>query len=291
MKSLKPTWEVDGLFELSDSDNHVGSLYTVEDMMTILSIPTENHESFYKEVKRRKLLSDTGRVIEPKLFKKGSYKNKRIERWKILMDSLSSEKPKNKQSLSELELKAVIEKIYGASISIETQSNIGNNVLDIKANYKGTEYYIEFLGPYHFKDDVNIFKDKERKFNLEEKLGVKIIEWPYWIQLCERNVKIAFGENLEGRGAIWGSEILFGESSDAVKQKIISLSENFHAIRKDGIGYFYEEWRDNDGNMIKPAHPIIDKIKGGEETIDILLPMNVNDEGVNFWLPKDLWSL
>ena len=48
---------------------------------------------------------------------------------------------------------------------------------------------------------------------------------------------------------------------------------------------------DNDGNMIKPAHPIIDKIKGGEETIDILLPMNVNDEGVNFWLPKDLWSL
>ena len=43
--------------------------------------------------------------------------------------------------------------------------------------------------------------------------------------------------------------------------------------------------------MIKPAHPIIDKIKGGEETIDILLPMNVNDEGVNFWLPKDLWSL
>ena len=120
--------------------------------------------------------------------------------------------------------------------------------------------------------------------------GIKIIEWPYWIQLCARNVRIAFGENLEGKGAIWGSEILWGNVSEKVKQRIFDLSKSFNAIHEDGIGYFYELWEDRN-HVIKPAHPLINMIKKGEKTIELLLPANIDAEEKKFWLPKELWKL
>ena len=285
MRYIKPTWEVEGLFDLSDSDNHAGSLYTVEDMMKILSIPNERKSFFVEMINTGGYFGRDGRIKEPDIQRDG--------KWKCLMNHCSLEKPKRYQSLSELELVEIINSTIGKDndLSIDTQFRVGRYCVDIKVNLKNKDYYIEFLGPQHFNSDDKVERDRARRNYLENILGTQIVEWPYWIQLCEQNVRIAFGENLKGRGAIWGSEVFFGDSSNAVKQRIISLSKSFRAIREDGIGYFYEEWKDKDGNSIKPSHPIVEKIKNGEESIEILLPANVESEGKMFWLPKELWDL
>ena len=282
MKKKIPSWEPDGFFDLSDSDNHAGSLYTIEDMMEILSIPHDNKDLFINLLRKGDFLDNDERIKEPYL-----HKNKQ---WKCFMFCCSSELPKQYQTLSEFELIALIKKVYGSDVVIETQEHIGKYYIDIKATIKNKVHYIEFLGPlYHFDDDDMIVKDKNRKAYLEKALDTKIIEWPYWIQFCERNVRIAFGENLQGRGAIWGSEVFFGSSSEKVKNKIINLSKKFNAIHNDGIGYFYELWEEN-GRIIKPAHPIIEMIKRGKESIDLLLPANLDVEEKKFWLPKELWG-
>lgn len=282
MKKLTPTWEAEGYFDLSDSNNHVGSLYTIEDMMTILSIPNEHRDLFIEMIRKGNCLGKEERIKEPDIQRDG--------KWKCLKYYCSEEHPKRFQSLSELELIAITNKTFGNAINVETQVKVGRFYVDIKVNLNQKDYYIEFLGPQHFYSDDVVKRDCDRKNNIENRLGLNVIEWLFWIQLCEKNVRIAFEEELEGTGAIWGSEIFFGESSEAVKKKIISLSKNFHAIREDGIGYFYEEWKNDDGNLIKPAHPIIERIKEGKIGVDILLPMNIGDEGKNFWLPKELWK-
>lgn len=288
---MTPTWEPDGFFELSDSDNHVGSLYSIEDMMTILSIPSTNKELFTKQLKRRKLLDDANRIKEPQLFKKGKIKGENKKRWIILMESLSTEKPLKSQTLSELELIALIKKAYGTDVVVDAQKQIGNYFIDIKATINNKNYYIDFLGPrHHFENDEDIDNDFKRKSELEQQLNTRIIEWPYWIQFCERNVRIAFGENLKGKGAIWGSEIFWGGLSEKIKNRILELSKSFNAIHGDGIGYFYELWEEN-GCIIKPAHPIIDMIKSGKKSIDLLLPANLDVKEKKYWLPKELWGL
>lgn len=288
LKTIKPSWQATGYFNLLNTDNHVGSLYSIDDMMTILSIPSENKKIFCDLLQRGNHLREGEWIDEPELNSSNI--------WKCLMNYCSQTPPKKFQSLSELELKAVIEKVYGQNVTVDTQIDVKTQgmkrkrYIDLKATINNETFYIEFLGPQHFSDE-SIEKDIKRKQELEREAGYTIIEWPYWIQICERNVRIAFGDNLKGRGAIWGSFCFWKGVSDKVKQRICDLSSKFNAIHKDGIGYFYEIWEDKNGEIIKPAHPIIQLIKENKYDLNILLPANVEAEGKLFWLPKDLWYM
>ncbi len=254
--------------------------------MTILSIPYERKEEFVKILRRHRCIDLEERIKEPNLNNMISSPQRKL--WKTILAKMCLPIPPKDQSLSELELISII-KQFSKNVVIEEQYPVGNRRIDIKITYNGNKIYIDFLGPYHFEDS-KIDEDQIRKAEIEEKIKSPLIEWPYWIQLCERNVRIAFGENLQGRGAIWGSEVFFGSSTEKVKNKIIDLSKKFNAIHNDGIGYFYELWEEN-GHVIKPAHPIIEMIKEGKHTIDKLLPANLDVEEKKFWLPKELWKL
>ncbi len=282
MTQLKVDWQPEGVFALNDSDNHVGSLLSIEDLMEILSVKDNCKEDFIKKL-RRSHKKWSGDYIKEPLLQEGK------ELWKQLKNEFSDVPVKQNQSLSELELISVIKRTFGESnVKIEEQFKEGKYSIDICAAYKGKDVFIDFLGPRHFEDE-KLEKDNMRKQILKDIYGKSIIEWPYWIQMCERNVRIAFGEHIEGKGAIWGSKNVWGGVSENISKRIISLSKAFNSIHEDGIGYFYEEWKDREENLIKPAHPIIKKIMNDEYQIDVLIPQGVCGEDRKFWLPKELW--
>jgi very-short-patch-repair endonuclease len=256
-----------GIFDLSNSDYCVGSYLLKSDVKEILNVSDED----LKNVKFTNL--NGNEVCDEKKIQKLWYKGK-----------IPNSIPVEKSSLDELLLIAIIKKTY-PNIIIERQSKVLRYSMDLKITLEKKEVYIEFDGPYHFVhsqygEPKNPFVKKQI---VQDKTGIEVVNWPYWIQRCNSNVRTIFEKDIKGYGALWSTEIHFGTFFFSDSAQIIEIiSKRFNAV-DDGYGYFYGP---NTRNRNNPEHPIIEKIKNGEKNIEVILPKGYKE--IDYWIPKKL---
>ena len=257
-----------GVFDLNNSDYCVGSYILKSDIKEILNVNDIdlNNINF--------LNIDGNEVCDERIIQKLWYAGK-----------ITNAIPVNKSSLDELILIAIIKKTY-PNIIIERQFKILRYSMDLKLTLDNRQLFIEFDGPYHFKpshygEPKNPFI---KKHIIQDKTGLEVVNWPYWIQRCSSNVKAIFENDIKGYGAIWSTEVLFGMFSFENSAEIIDeLTKRFNAVDNNGYGYFYGS---NTRNRNNPKHPIIDKIKKGKNNINIILPKGYKE--INYWIPEEL---
>jgi hypothetical protein len=254
-----------GIFDINDSDHCVGSYLKKSDIKEILEITDNDLRNVkFKYVDGYEVCHE--RIIR-KLWKKGQIPNA----IKV-----------NRSSFDEVLLLQIIKKTYPNIVPPIRQFKVLNYFMDLKLTLDKKSVFIEYEGPDHFiNPQKDLFIKKEK---VEEKEGMEVINWPYWIQICSSNVKAIFEKDIKGLGALWSTVSHFGmfyyENSADIIEK---LSKRFNAVDDNGYGYFYEA---NTRNRNKPEHPIINKIKNGEKDINLILPKGYKD--ANYWLPNEL---
>lgn len=260
-----------GIFDLNDSDKCVGSYLTKADIKEILHVTDDDISSVTFK------LIDGIEVVDERKIQKLWYDNK-----------ITNAIAVNKSSLDELLLIAIIKRTY-PDVTIERQLRIHPFSMDLKLTFANkTSVYIEFDGPYHFAESVRYGRPKHhplrKKKIIEDKTGIEVINWPYWIQRCESNVKSIFDKTINGYGALWSTEVHFGAFIfDDSSQIIDEISKRFNAVDESGYGYFYGGQTRGRNN---PEHPIIEKIKNGKEDIEQIIPKGCKDK--NYWIPDSL---
>lgn len=259
-----------GIFHLDDSDHTVGSYFIYDDVKKIYNtsdeylnkLPFINKEELYV-------------IDEIKLYKAWS------------AGTLNGVIPKKGTSLDEALLKYMIKRTYPTAI-IESQEQIGRYKMDLKITLDRNTKYIEYDGPNHYcisRYGPPTRHPFEKKKTIEDKTGIEVIIWPYWIQRCESNIKTIFDKNTKGYGALWSTNYHFGDfvfedSAQIIKQ----ITKRFNAWdESDGICNFYEK---DSLNRIKPEHPILEKIKKGKIGKEKILPTGYTNE--TFWVPSIL---
>jgi len=261
-----------GIFNLMDSDNNVGSYFTLDDCSNILGVSIDDIR--FLETK----INDIAYIDQNELFKawyRGDIPNAPSHRLNA-----------SNISCDELILAKIIENTY-VNANVERQVKIGRYKMDLKVTIDNKSVFIEFDGPGHFAParwgtpSNHPFKKKEI---VEQATGIEVVNWAYWIQLCSSNVKALFEDDILGYGAIWSTKIHFGmfvfaDSADIIK----TINRRFNAGRQSGIGYFYEA---DNTRRIKPEHPIVQQIKSGKKDKGLLLPKGFDDE--RYWLPSSL---
>jgi len=257
-----------GIFDLNNSDYCVGSYILKSDIKEILNV----EDSDLINIKFKNI--DGNEVCDERIIQKLWYAGK-----------INNAITVDKSSLDELFLIAIIKKTY-PNIIIERQIKILRYSIDLKITLDNKQLFIEFDGPYHFA--YTKFGEPKnpiiKKNKVQDKTGIEVINWPYWIQRCSSNVKALFENDIKGYGALWSTEVLFGNFFFENSAQIIDdFTKRFNAIDKNGYGYFYDS---NTRDRNNPKHPIIEKIKNGEKNIDILLPKGYKN--INYWIPKEL---
>jgi very-short-patch-repair endonuclease len=260
-----------GIFDLSNSDYCVGSFLLKSDVKEILNV-NDN------DLKNIAFLNIDGHeVIDERNIQKYWYSRQ-----------IPNALPVEKSSLDELLLIAIIKRTF-PKILVERQIKIGHYSLDLKlTNEDNKSVFIEFDGPYHFA--VSRFgKPKHlfiKKQKVQDKTGIEVINWAYWIQRCSSNVKAIFDNSIKGYGAIWSTKVLFGMFYFEDSAQIIeSITKRFNAVDEDGYGYFYGP---NTKGRNNPEHEIIGKIKKDKKSINEILPKGFIE--TNYWLPNELKS-
>jgi very-short-patch-repair endonuclease len=257
-----------GIFDLSNSDYCVGSYLLKSDVKEILNVSDE-------DLKSVKFTNKNGNeVCDEKDIQKIWYKGE-----------IPNAIPDGKSSLDELLLIAIIKKTY-PNIIIERQSKVLRYSMDLKITLDKKEVYIEFDGPYHFIRSQYGEPKKPfiKKQIVQDKTGIEVVNWPYWIQRYSSNVKTIFEKDIKGYGALWSTEIHFGTFFFPDSAQIIeTISKRFNAVDDNGYGYFYGPSTRDRNN---PEHPIIEKIKNGKKNIDIILPKGYKE--INYWIPQKL---
>lgn len=268
-----------GIFDLSNSDNHVGSLFSIDDLMVILEIDDDKKSDFNQAIVRLNLLRKDGYVDEKDLHKQ----------WKCLKKLYSSAPLYSRSSLDEYILLAILRRTFPEA-TINQQVKVGSKVIDFEILYKGITKYVEFDGPSHFitKRSRNThedpFKRIEYVYNIK---GCELVIWPFWIQRCSQNVRIIFDQSLKGYGALWTSTKYFHDFSiQNPSATIKKLTQRFNAEDENGIGYFYEK---KDGPRFQPSHNILSKVKKEHSKIKLFIPNDAQD--YKYWLPKEIWNL
>lgn len=270
-----------GVFSLEDSDRYVGSFILLKDIPSF--IPDLNFDKFNSAV--RNCVKEVGGKLVvneldlAKLWGKGQITN--------LF-------PKSGESLDELILATLIRKCFPDAI-IVGQEKIGRMRMDLKVTVGETTCYIEFDGPCHFAQSNHGLPSKQpfdKKRIIEQKTGIEVVNWPYWIQRCERNARILFdpkAKRLPGYGALWSTKVLFGDFCiNTPADVIVKMSSRFNAWNEEtGVCDFYE--KDSLGR-IKPEHPILQKIATGKASCKRLLPVDVLPCDYHFWLPQKILS-
>lgn len=253
------------IFDLNDSDHCVGSYLQKSDIKEILNI-TDND---LKDIKFRNI--DGYEVCHERIIRR---------LWR--KGQISNAIPVKRSSFDEVILFSIIKKVY-PNIIIERQNKVMGYYMDLKLTLDKKSVYIEYEGPDHF---INPQKNPFiKKSKVEEKTGIEVINWPYWIQNCSSNVKTIFEKGINGLGALWSTVSHFGmfcfmeDSADLIEK----LTKRFNAIDDSGYGYFYEA---NTRNRNNPEHPIIKRIKNGEKDMNIIIPKGFKD--INYWLPNEL---
>jgi len=260
--------KANGLFDLRNSDCNVGSFLKKDDVKTILGIT----DSDLAKIEFQEINGIS--VIDESKLQKLWYENKIIN---------APYEPKS--SLDEKILISIIQNTY-PHIIIERQTRISRFSLDLKLTLDNKTVFIEFDGPSHFAFS-RYGEPKKHPFDkkkiIEDKTGIEVVNWPYWIQRCQSNVKAIFEKNIDGFGVLWSTNIHFGDfifdDSAAIIEK---MSSRFNAKRAEGFGYFYI----NSENRNNPDHPIVEKIRSGKENINKLLPKGFKEKAG--WLPSIL---
>lgn len=269
-----------GVFSLNNTDNSVGSLFTVEDLIQILEIEESKKQEFVEALKQNKVLKN-GLVDEINLYKHKLYK--------ILKDNYSEIKTPISASFDECVLKAIFKLAFNddKDLKIEQQVNIsGKKRADFLITYRGEKKYVEFVGPEHF---ISVYGDEiknpleRRELNLE----YEMIIWPYWIKRCIKNARVIFNDKEKGEGALWTSKAYFSNFTiDNPSDTIIKLSHRFNAVEEDGIGSYYIK-KDANGKQIE--HKLINDVMKNHKYLYKFIPKGAGDD-IKFWVPKLLWE-
>lgn len=262
---MKALGAPEGVFKLNDSNNSVGSYLTKEDLIEIFDLPKAELS------KIRFITRGTDEVVDERDFAKIWYK-------------YNTEK---KVSLDEIILTSIIKKAYPTA-QIQRQVRIKRFLLDLKVTLDdGREVFVEFDGPSHFvvtRYGAPKYPPIRKKTIVEQTSGIEVVNWTYWIQRCEQNVRALFDKDVQGYGALWSSNIHFGQFVfDNSAEIIKGINNRFNIEREKSIGYIYEGETLGRNN---PEHPIIDEINSGKKSVEIMLPKGFNEK--DYWLPKRL---
>jgi hypothetical protein len=260
----------EGIFDLNDSDKCVGSYLTKDDVKEILQV-NDNDLSVvnFKTI-------DSNEVVDERQIQKLWYDNK-----------IPNAIPVEKSSLDELLLIAIIRRTF-PDILIERQLRVKRFSMDLKLTLQDKPpVYIEFDGPSHFAPSRWGMPNNDpfrKKKIVEDETGIEVVNWAYWIQRCDSNVRAIFDKTVKGFGVLWSTEVYFGmfvfeNSADIIE----TITSRFNAVDENGFGYFYGGQTRERNN---PEHPIIEKIKGGKADVGIIIPKGFTDR--NFWLPEKL---
>ena len=244
-----------GIFSLSNSDRNVGSFFSKEDAAKVLNVPPE--------------------ALPSALFVDGFADERVIQNaWYAgqISGAASVRMRGIKSSFDELVLHRLIEQAFPTA-TIERQVAWGRRSLDFIVDVSGTKKIIDLHGPCHFAPSRYAAAPEHpaiRKQQAEDAFDIEYVIWPYWMQRCEINVRAVFDPSTKGLGALWSTNVHFGDfifedSADVIR----SITQRFNAYRDSSIGYFY---RENSEGRDKPAHPILKKGK-----IDRLLPKGFTD--------------
>lgn len=256
-----------GVFDLFDSDHCVGSFILKRDLLKILEID----EAQASELKFH--------IIDGEV----AYDERLIHKFWYDKNPLGYG---NKLSFDEFILSELVRRTFPDS-AITRQERIKRFKMDLAVEVAGVKKYIEFDGPSHFAagyfgpPKADPFRKKKI---VEDATGCEVINWPYWIQRCESNVRAAITGSGSGYGVLWSTTCHFGnfafeDSADI----ILKMSRRFGVPEADGFGHFYGP---NTLGRNNPEHPIIQRILDGKETVGRLIPKGAGDR--NFWLPEKL---
>ena len=268
-----------GIFKLDESDKYVGSFISKKDVKILLGFNDDDLEDL-----KFNNINGVDYVDEVKLrdFWKGK--------------SVPNAVPYKKGiSLDEYILIEIIKRTYPLA-QIKSQFKWGRKYIDIYVEMDDRKFFIEFHGPVHFiKMLYNDPKDPFiRKNQIEDEFGIPCYIWPYWIQRCSSNLKVLLGDSdapSRGYGALWSTKVFFGEFFFPNSAQIIeNITNQFKATPDGSYGYFYEAWS-SDLGRIKQEHPILEKIRKGKKSIDLLIPPGADPNNKNKWLPKVLQSV
>jgi hypothetical protein len=262
-----------GVFDLNDSDNCVGSYIVKSDVKEILGVNDDDLSNIpFEHVDGHTNIE----IIDEKKLMKMWYEKK-----------IPNALPKKGSSLDELILIPIIRRAL-PGVQIETQIRISKLKMDFKLTYQGKSVFVEFDGPSHFAvtsygpPKYHPFRKREI---VQEKTGIEVVNWGYWIQRCESNVKVLFDRNIKGYGALWSTNVHFGsfvcEKSDEI---IMDITRRFNAYDDDGFGYLYGARTRGRNN---PEHPVIQEIKKGKKDRGLIIPKG-NKMAREFWLPDKL---
>ena len=258
-----------GLFSLDDSDHFVGSYLRQDDVKEIFDVSDDDlSELTFVDIGGVEAIDE---MVLHKAWHNGEIRNA----------------PRRDQSsMDEIILKAVLRKSL-AGCCIERQQSVGRFKLDLKITLSGASVFIEFDGPSHFavtKYGIPKHHPFRKKRLVEEATGIEVVNWAYWIQRCDSNVKALFDPTIVGYGALWSTNVHFGDFHfDDSADIIDAINGRFNCRRSDGCGYFYEG---NTEGRFKPEHPIVGKIASGREQHERLLPRG--HRARDTWLPSGL---
>ena len=260
-----------GIFDLENSDKCVGSFLSKKDIKSFMGINDSDLNCLkFRNIEGLEVIDE--RKLD-KAWRKGDIPNAPT---------------RNRRSLDELILKSIFHKALPNCI-IETQVPVKikrTYWVDFKITYEGKSIFIEFDGPSHFvpyRNDGEIKHPFNKKEMIEDKEGIEVVNWGYWVQRCELNLKVLFGKDSKGYGALFSTNTHFGDFVFENSAKIIETINNRFNLDRDGFGYFYGP---NSAGRNNPEHPIIEKIRLGKTPIEKILPKGFIDK--EKWLPNQL---
>lgn len=262
-----------GLFDLHNSDCCVGSMLSKNDLIEILGLTESDLQSV--SFKNWKGIE----AIDERELQKLWYS-------RAIPNSPPAKIGNASVSLDEMILVKLVEIAYPNAI-IEHQVPWGRKRVDLRVTVEGTSKLIEFHGPSHFApSQYNPSPEHPsiRKAEIENHFGIECILWPYWIQRCISNVRAIFDTNTNGFGVLWSTNVHFGTFVFPDSAHVIeNINDRFRASRNGGCGYFYGPDTESRNN---PEHPIIDRIRRGKKSIELLLPRGY--ESIKRWVPPCL---
>lgn len=260
-----------GIFRLADSDTSVGSFLSKEDIKQFLGVnDTDLDVLKFTDV-------DGIEAIDERKVQKAWYGGQ-----------IKNAPPVESSSLDEFLLLSIVRKAL-PGCSIERQIKVKRFKMDLQITFEDKSLFIEFDGPSHFaisRYGPPKHEPFRKKKIVEDETGIEVVNWAYWIQRCESNVKALFDKSIKGYGVLWSTNVHFGDFYfDNSAEIIENINSRFNADR-NGFGYFYGPSTFGRNN---PEHPIVEKIVSGSEPVARLLPKGFEEK--ERWLPEKLINI
>ncbi len=260
-----------GIFSLSSNDSSVGSYLSRNDIKQFLCVSDADLDVL-------KFIDVDGiEAIDERKVQKAWYGGQ-----------IHNAPPVKSSSLDEVLLLFIVRKALPGCV-IERQIKVKRFKMDLKITFEGKSLFVEFDGPSHFA--ISRFGPPKhepfrKKKIVEEETGIEVVNWAYWIQRCESNVKVLFDKSIKGYGVLWSTNIHFGDFYFDNSAEIIEDINNRFNADHNGYGYFYGPSTLGRNN---PEHPIVGKIIAGNEPLGRLLPKGFRDK--KRWLPEKLQNI